>query len=1121
MKKTMTTLFAAISALPLFALSLDEGFRAPPLEAKPMTWYHMMNGNVTKEGITRDFEAMAEAGIGGMQIFAVGCAIPEGKVSFDSPEWHDILLHAHKEAKRLGLQMCILNCAGWSNSGGPWLKAEDAMKATRFTETHVKGPGPSRFSGFLPREKNDNGFYEDIAVLAYPTPATGPALSKLGSKIGLESVSWAGSNDFLPRDAQPRNANQIVAKDKIVDLTSKMAKDGRLEWDVPKGDWTILRIGYICNGRRNHPAPKGGMGFEVDKLSAGAMDRFFDGYVGRVASELGVKPGEPAETGFNGVLIDSYEVGSQNWTQGLDKTFEKRMGYSIIPYMPVFAGYVVGSADESERVLEDFRRLLADLFAENYAGRFAKRCRERGLLSYIEPYYGVNSDDLQYGQDAEIPMAEFWSKASQGDHAGDTGNSRFAASLAHVWGRRYAATESFTAGPPSGGRWLTTPFSIKNQGDRAFADGVNRIVFHTYTHQPWTNATRLPGMTMGRWGIHLVRTQTWWPYASAFFRYQARCQWMLQEGTFVADALIWSGEAAPNRNGRGNPDIGLPKGFDRDVCATKAVEMLKVRNGKIVAPGGVEYEILVLPNTDTMSERVLCRLGELADAGAKIVAPRRPSRAPGMTGVTPILTSRATPYKSLVDFVWSKGIMECTTAEALSHLGITPDFTSDAQDAVFIHRRDNSADWYFVARNNETPSSFEASFRISGRKPEIWDAVTGEIRPAPVWFERNGRTYVKLDFKPSGSAFVVFRDGASTSQRHVVKATVSVMPQEQAPAPAHTYSLKIKKAVYGVFPDLVPPASVKLIKKDWYEDITAKIAANIKPDGSVAVTLDNDFAGRIFAYGFIKTTRIEYELDGQSFTADIPEHCMFKIGEDEPQPPPSWEWRDGRIVAWRPFTAELKCSDGTTSHVSAKPAMAIDVKGAWNVSFPAGWEAPASVEFPELKSWTAFDDPGIKYFSGTATYRKRVALGTGKGEPGTRERIMLDLGNVKNFAEVTVNGKTFPVLWQPPYRLDVTDAVTGAADSLDLEVKVTNLWPNRLIGDDTLRAPDCEWSCNPKRHNTTEWGIKEIPAWVWDGKKSPTGRLTFTTWRHWTKHDAPFSSGLIGPVKIWFGETAK
>lgn len=1115
MKKMMASLFASISALSVFALTLDEGFRTPPNEAKPQTWFHMMNGNVSKEGVTRDFEAMAAAGLGGMQIFAVGCAIPAGPVAFDSPEWHGIMRHAHEEAKRLGLEMCILNCAGWSNSGGPWLKAEDGMKETRFTETAVKGP--SRFSGVLPREKDDNGFYADIAVLAYPTPAKGPGLSKLGEKIGLARVSWAGSSDVLPHDLRPRSAAQIVAKDTIIDLTDRMAPDGRLAWDVPAGDWTILRIGYICNGRCNHPAPAGGKGFEVDKLSARAMDRFFDGYIGRVCRALGVKPGEPASAGLRAVLIDSYEVGCQNWTQDFDKTFEKRMGYAIRPYLPVFAGRVVGSAEESERVLEDFRRVVADLFAENYAGRFAQLCREHGLVSYIEPYFGCNSDDLQYGQDAAVPMAEFWSRARSGDHAGDTGNSRFAASLAHVWGRRFAATESFTAGPPTGGQWLTTPFSIKNQGDRAFAEGINRIVFHTYTHQPWGDV--LPGMTMGRWGIMLSRNQTWWRLAPEFFRYQARCQWMLMEGGFVADALIWTGEAAPNRNGRGNPDVGLPRGYDRDVCATRAVEMLTVRDGKVVAPGGVEYSILVLPNTDAMSERMIRRVGELVDAGARVVAQKRPTRSIGLTewNAGGAGAPRTPSYQSLVDSVWAKGVLECPVADALSHLGIAPDFTSTRQDSVYIHRRGRDADWYFVACNNETPVSFEASFRVGGRRPEIWDAVTGGMRPADVWREANGRTYVTLDFKPSGSAFVVFRE-KTDARRHVVGASVAVTPRDEKVAlPGHR--LVIKKAVYGVFPDLVPPASVGKIQKDWEEDITEKVAAQVR-GGRVSVKLDNDFAGRIFAYGFVKTTRIEYELDGASFKTDVPEHCVFKVGGDDPQPPPAWEWRDGQVLAWQPLAATLAYSDGSSRRVAAEPPAAVAVAGVWSVSFPAGWGAPESVEFPELKSWTTFPDDGVRYFSGTATYRKSVKWKMENGKLDCGGRVMLDLGDVKNFAEVTVNGRRFPALWQPPYRLDITDAVRDADGALDLEVKVTNLWPNRLIGDDALFAPDCEWKCNERKNNVTEWGIAEIPQWVKEGRKSPTGRYTFTTWRHWTKRDAPLASGLIGPVKIRFGETA-
>lgn len=489
--KLMIPAIAALLALPASAMTLEDGFRTPPDSAKPHTWYHMMNGNVTKEGITCDFEALARAGIGGVQMFDAGCDIPPGPLKFNSDEWFDMFRHAQKEAKRLGLEICIPNCSGWSSSGGPWNKPANAMKVTEFTETHVKGP--SRFAGRLPRTERDNGFYDDIAVIAYPTPRPGAKISNLVSK------TFRTRGD-VRRDTGDFPADQVVARNSEIDLTGKMSRDGYIEWDVPQGDWTILRIGYVCNGRCNHPASEKGRGLEVDKLSASAMDYHFGQYVARLCRTLGIDATTDNRTGFNNILVDSYEVDCQNWTQGLDAAFEKRMGYSLRPYLPIFAGRVVGSTDESERFLEDFRRVVADLFAENYAGRLTELCHRHGLMCSIEPYGNCMADDLQYGQDIDIPMAEFWSRAGLGSHnAGHIGNSRHAAHLAHVWGRRYAATESFTAGPEQhGGRWRTTPFAIKSLGDKAFAAGINRIIYHRFTHQPWPGSKYLPGMTMGR-----------------------------------------------------------------------------------------------------------------------------------------------------------------------------------------------------------------------------------------------------------------------------------------------------------------------------------------------------------------------------------------------------------------------------------------------------------------------------------------------------------------------------------------------------------------------------------------------------------------------------------------------
>ena len=1080
-------LAAALAVAPAFSQTLEDGFKSPPDSAKPHTWYHMMNGNVTKEGITCDFEALAKAGIGGVQMFDAGCAIPPGPLKFNSDDWFDMFAHAHREAKRLGLEICIPNCSGWSSSGGPWNPPANGMKVVTFTETAVKGP--SRFSGVLPREKKDNGFYDDIAVLAYPTPKKKASLGNLAEKTFAKRGNVGRDGKDAPKDA-------VVAKDAVIDLSSKMKKDGALEWDVPAGDWTILRIGYICNGRCNHPASEKGRGLEVDKLSASAMDYHFDQYVTRLCKTLGIEPGKIGDTGFNNILVDSYEVGLQNWTQGFDKTFEKRMGYSLTRYLPVLAGRIVGSTEESERFLEDFRRVVADLFAENYAGRLTELCHKHGLLCSIEPYGNCPADDLQYGQDIDIPMAEYWSTAAHGaHHSGGIGNSRLAATLAHVWGRRYAATESFTASPGPGGRWLTTPYHIKAQGDKVFAAGINRIIYHRFTHQPWPGAKYLPGMTMGRWGMHLDRTQTWWPLANDWFRYQARCQWMLQEGTFAADVLFWCGEAVP----LGGTDTKLPAGYDYDHCATKAFLALKVVDGRVVAPGGVSYSLLVLPKTDTMSEMCVRKVGELLDAGAKICSVSRPERTPGLRGV---IAGSNMPYPVLVNAVWSKGVIEKSAGDALVSLGIAPDFATETPDASWIHRRSSDADWYFVALDNATPTKFEASFRQTGFVPEVWDAETGSIREASAWRVENGRTIVSLDYPISGSAFVVFRKERAAERPHVtgVTATVSARPDPVLLEKHH--ALVIKKAEYGVFDGKHPDCKV---------DVTAKVAAAVK-DGEIDVRIDNDFAGRDPLYLTVKQFRVTYVFDGVETAETLSEHARFNLPKNKivAPPPPDWEWRDGAILAWQPMSAEIAMSDGTKKTVAALPPAGTAVTGPWQVSFPAGWDAPASATFDTLVPWNEHGDNGIKYFSGTATYRKSVKL---KAESGKREeRVMLDLGVVKNFAEVTVNGKKFPVLWKPPFRLDITDAVKGS-DAADLEIKVTNLWPNRLIGDDRLYAEDCEWNGKIVK-GKKEVAIAKIPEWVKDGKPSPAGRHTFTTWKHWSKEDDLLPSGLIGPVHI-------
>jgi hypothetical protein len=460
--------------------------------------------------------------------------------------------------------------------------------------------------------------------------------------------------------------------------------------------------------------------------------------------------------------------------------------------------------------------------------------------------------------------------------------------------------------------------------------------------------------------------------------------------------------------------------------------------------------------------------------------------------------------RAAVQKVWANRVWACSAAEALTRRGIQPDFTTQTPGTVWIHRTSGSADWYFVANGSKTPLSFDVSFRQTGRQPEIWDPETGTIRPADVWRETDGRTVVRLDFRPCGSAFVVFRRPAAP---RIV--SLSVQPTTVCGETEARHTLVIRKAEYGVFTD---PTGKRTV------DITAAVAAHVT-NGTIDVKIGNALTDKDPAWRKVKTARITYEYDGRLLTKELPEHAYFRVPAfvETIQPPPLVAWRGRDLFAWRPLTATFSFADGTVTRASATPPPSVAIGGPWTVSFPQGRGAPPSAEFSGLVCWTKRPEDGIRYFSGTATYVKDVpAQALAAYAPG--RRVMLDLGTVKNFAEVTVNGKAFAPLWRPPFRLDITEALAGSpAAGARLEIKVTNLWPNRLIGDDRLYAEDCQWY-GTIRQGPKEVAIRGIPQWVKDGRKSPTGRHTFTTWKHWSKEDDLLPSGLIGPVRLWFAE---
>lgn len=1066
---------------------LKRSFRQPPPSARPHTWWHWVNDNVTREGITADLEALAKAGVGGVQIFHVDVGVPPGPVKFHSPQWFAMFRHAVQEAARLGLEVCVHNCAGWSSSGGPWVKPEHAMQMVVTSQIKVKGP--TKFDGKLPQPETRAGYYRDIAVLAFPTPKGDLRVGDLAAK-----AAYRRTDNIVPALGKPAPPESVVKLKNIVDLTSKLLPDGRLIWDVPEGDWTILRIGHTPTGKDNHPATPEGRGLEVDKMSREALYEFWRNAISPLLKEAGPLAGRV----FNNVLVDSYEVGCQNWTPKFPEEFKKRRGYDLLPYLPVLAGYVVESVEISERFLWDFRRTIAELFSENYYGYFAELCHKHGLLFSTEPYGNGPFEDLVCGGRADIPMGEFWVGG------GAMNSCKIAASAAHVYGKKFVGAEAFTA-TPERGRWQTHPYMLKALGDRAFSEGINRFIFHTTAHQPWFNV--LLGMTMGPWGSHFGRTQTWWDEAKAWIDYLTRCQHLLQQGTFVADICFFVGEHAPN-SAPYRPDLKA-KGYDYDACPSEVLLRAKVKGGKLVLPGGTSYEVLVLPGTDAMTPQLLQKIAEIVRSGVTVVGPK-PNRSPSLQGY-PNCDSEV---QRLARAVWGKCDGRTVTEnsfgsgkvywgkpleEVLRLKGVKPDFEVKGKSTTvlaWIHRRAGNIDIYFVANQRERWEAVECVFRVKGKIPELWHPDTGEIEQAPAFWEEGGRTVMPIRLPPYGSVFVVFRPSAKPVDAVIAfrhNGANAWLP-ERPPA----RKLEIRRAIYGVLND--PSKCV---------DVTEKLRAMVREE-SLVVQASNAIAGDPAPF-IVKQLRVDYLIDGEERTAIVTEGELLEIPEvGDLSMPFSADLRvDSKgqfeLIAWKPGVYEVRTSTGKTQKVTVKSVPEpLELNSSWEVRFPPGWGAPEKVHFERLISWSEHPDPSIRYFSGTATYVREFNV-LKEWLQGDRV-IVLDLGRVKHIAKVRLNGVPLGVQWKPPFRWDITKFVKPGKNSL--EVQITNTWVNRLIGDEEL-PDDCEWHPDGR--------LRFFPNWFVEGKPRPSGRLTFTTWKHYRKGDPLEESGLLGPVKIFVG----
>ena len=1078
--------------------SIYQQFNSPPNSAKPRVWWHWMNGNITKDGIRKDLLWMKRSGIGGFQNFDASLMTPQivaKRLTYMTPEWKEAFRYTTKLADSLNLEMAIAGSPGWSETGGPWVAPEDGMKKLVWTEMRVKGgtsniklgaqpgiTGPFQNISKLPGfgEAVDPSklpvFYKDVAVNAFKLPAADKSLTDLkavvtssGGKFTLEHLidGDVSKTILLPRDsaagfawiqftfpqpqtikavtmvgggyagifgmgADPKDSralevsddgahfkfvclippggvlqqtinipsttakyfrvtvknppprtnnffsaappvtppgteiaeivlhsvariqmfeekdafapdatlfakvtpptNDVVATNDIIDLTSRLNADGTLDWTAPSGEWKVIRFGYSLMGITNHPASPEATGLEVDKLDPAAVKRYFTTYLDQYKDATG---GLMGTKGLQYMVTDSWEAGAQNWTGTLPAEFQKRRGYSMIPWMPVLSGHVVKSSEASEKFLFDFRKTLSDLVAEYHYDALTKILADRGMKRYTESHENgraLIADGMEVKRTAAIPMSAIWTPnafINQNDLTYHTADIRESASVAHIYGQNIVAAESLTAlGLPSSA-WSYSPETLKPTADLALAHGLNRFVIHTSVHQPVDD--KIPGLGLGPFGQWFTRHETWAEYAKVWTDYLSRSSYLLQQGKFVADIVYYYGEDNNITGLFGKVMPSIPEGYNFDfINADALTNLLSFKDGKLVTPSGMSYQVLVLDNNaKKMSLPVLKKLGALVKSGAVLIGSKPEA--------TPSLSDDQNEFAELVNEIWNsanqKVFKDKPLNEALSSLGIAQDFTYSKPQAntkfLYLHRRSPNLDIYWINNRNDQEENVDVNVRIDGKVPELWHPETGKREPVS-YSITNGITKVRLHLAPYDAVFLIFRSTATQP----------------------------------------------------------------------AVTLTS---------------------------AD--EKTLATVG------------------------------------------------GNWKVNFQKDRGAPSEVTLNNLASFTESQEPGIKYFSGTATYTKTITAAN--NWIGVKDQLWLDLGDVKNIAEVKVNGKLLGVVWKRPFRVDISNALR-AGDNL-IEIEVTNLWVNRLIGD--------------QQPNVTK-------------------KITYTTMPFYQANSPLFPSGLLGPVKI-------
>ncbi|MEY3896321.1 MAG: hypothetical protein RLZZ214_1841 [Verrucomicrobiota bacterium] len=742
---------------------LAAAFDSPPLAARTRCFWWWLNSNVDKAAITKDLEWMKSIGMGGGLIFDAGGGAgptPTGPL-FGSPEWKELFVHAVKEAARLGLELGLSPQSGW-NLGGPGVTPEQSGKVIAWSEMSVTGPRDFNAPLPVPAPKE----FHDTVVLGYRSKAGKAApIRQLREKALFKELGGSAENcrpllEDIP--ATPGEADTQPAE--VVNLTARhTAKDG-LQWQVPPGDWRILRFGWTLNGGHVSTSSGNWKGLMVDYLDAEALKNYWQRNVDPLLDAVGILAGEGKS--LTKIETDSWEGGGLNWSRTLPEAFRRSRGYELTPWLPVIAGRIVGDRDRSNRFLADLRKTIAELMAEQKYAALSSLASNRGLGTHCEaggPHIGP-FDALSNLGHQSAPMGEFWVPSPHRPKEQNRFFMKTPASAAHLYGKRVVGGEGFTSIGP---HWNDSLWSAqKPTFDHEACAGLNLTYWHAFTCSP--ASAGIPGQEYFA-GTHFNPQITWAGMAQGIIGYLNRCQALLQRGLPVSDVLVYVGDHAPNVPGRKQAaPAGILPGYDFDWCNEDALlNRITAKDGLLVLPDGVSYKALVLPDHGILSLPVARKLRKFVKAGVAITGPK-PVRTASLSG----WPESEAELKSIADELWQSGRIATgpTAADLMNQRGVAPDVEWSRGKLDWIHRRDGAAEIYFVCNQDREPINTEVSFRVQGRQPEFWNPLTGERRDAAAFTQEDGRTCVPISFDPYGSMFVIFRKPVAALAKGEAKA---------------------------------------------------------------------------------------------------------------------------------------------------------------------------------------------------------------------------------------------------------------------------------------------------------------------------------------------------------------